>query len=86
MPVVEVVKSPNCPRCEVLVKALEKLGVEYRVFDLSSVEDQTELVMRDIYIVSTPALIVDGVVYTSDQLFPSGDELNVELLRKAVGR
>lgn len=77
-------KSPNCPRCEVLIKALERLGVEYRVLDLSSVEDQTELVMRDIYIVSTPALIVDGSVHTSDKLFPSGDELDVEFLRKVI--
>ncbi len=86
MPKIEVVKSPGCSRCEILIKALEKLGVEYRVLDLSSVEDQTELVMRDIYVVSTPVLIVDGEVFTSDRLFSSGDVLNVEFLRRLVTR
>ncbi|MDH5815763.1 MAG: glutaredoxin domain-containing protein [Candidatus Nezhaarchaeota archaeon] len=75
--------SPQCPRCEVVKKALSEMGVEYEVVDVSDSNVMADLIMRDIFLMETPGLEVDGKFFYASDLF-SGDKLLLDNLRKIV--
>lgn len=75
--------SPHCPRCEALKEALRQLGVSYEELDASDTDVAADLIMRDVYLTSTPALEVGGRLYSSEELFEGG-EVNWKLLRRVV--
>lgn len=75
--------SPQCPRCEVVKKALSEMGVEYEVVDVSDSNVMVDLIMRDIFLMETPGLEVDGKFFYASDLF-SGDKLLLDNLRKIV--
>jgi len=82
---VKVYTSPSCPRCEALKDALKRLGIPFEEADVSNTEVMADLIMRDIYLDSTPALEVQGRLYSSEELF-DGDRVKEELLKEVVGR
>ncbi|MEM4699575.1 MAG: glutaredoxin domain-containing protein [Candidatus Nezhaarchaeales archaeon] len=81
---VRLYTSPHCPRCEALKEALRELGVDYEELDASDTDVMADLIMRDVYLTSTPALEVGGRLLTSEDLFEGG-AVNRELLKRAVG-
>ena len=52
--------------------------------NLSDTNVMSDLVMSDVFIMSAPALEVDGKVYTVDEIFNDG-KLNEELLEQSLG-
>jgi len=81
---VELVITTHCPKCKLLKTWLEKRGVPFKVYNLDDPEDHSQLIMRDIYIVETPVLIVNGKLYTTDSLFNENGELNQNLMREIL--
>jgi len=82
---VKLYVSPQCPRCEVLKKAMKEMGVEYEVLDVSNSDVMTDLIMRDIFLTETPGLEVDGKFFHAREIF-DGDRLIIDKLRKVLGR
>jgi hypothetical protein len=66
---VVVYASDGCPRCRVLKEWMKKFGVGFKEKDLGDADVMTDLVMRDLYILSAPALEVKGSVYREDEIF-----------------
>ena len=79
-----VYTSPSCPRCEALKDALKRLGVSFEELDVSDTEVMAELIMRDVYLDSTPALEVEDRVLSADELF-KGDRVDLDALKRLVG-
>jgi len=63
-----------CPRCEMVKKALEKIGIEYDVVGMATSEGLTELRVAGVFTLSAPVLQVGDDFYTVDDLF-DGDNL-----------
>lgn len=75
--------SPQCPRCEVLKRALSEMKVDYEVVDVSNSDVMADLIMRDIFLMETPGLELDGKFFSASDLF-SGDRLLLDKLRKMI--
>jgi len=80
---VKLYVSPQCPRCEILKRALSEMGVKYDVLDISESDVMADLVMRDIFLVETPALEVEDRFFYAEDLF-NGDRLLVDKLREVL--
>ncbi|MEM2214599.1 MAG: glutaredoxin domain-containing protein [Candidatus Nezhaarchaeales archaeon] len=80
---VKLYVSPQCPRCEVLKKVLNEMGVEYEVVDVSHSDVMADLIMRDVFLMETPGLEIDGKFFYASDLF-SGDKLLLDNLRKII--
>jgi len=80
---VTVYTTPNCPRCKMLKEWLRSKGVDFEEKNLDDSEVMADLIVRNIYILSAPALEVDGKVYGEDALFHS-ETLNEEFLSKIL--
>ena len=78
-----VYTTPNCPRCKLLKEWLKSKGVNFEEKNLDDSEVMTDLIVRNIYVLSAPALEVDGKVYGEDVLFHS-ETLNEEFLGKIL--
>ncbi|NIU81014.1 hypothetical protein GWN63_02040 [Candidatus Bathyarchaeota archaeon] len=61
--------SEGCTRCPILKKWMEDKSVEFQEKDLGNSEVMADLIMRDVYIMSSPALEVKGEVYTEEEIF-----------------
>ena len=73
----------NCPRCKMLKEWLKSKGVEFEERNLDDSEVMADLIVRNIYILSAPALEVGGKVYGEEMLFQS-ETLNEEFLSKIL--
>ncbi len=82
---VKLYVSPQCPRCEMLKKALKEMKVEYEVLDVSKSDVMADLIMRDIFLMETPGLEVDDKFFHAREIF-DGDRLLVDKLCKVLGR
>lgn len=71
---VAVYTSNGCPKCTLLKEWLKNRNTWFEEKNLEDVDIMTDLVMRDLVILSAPALEVRNVVYTEDQIF-EGDRL-----------
>jgi glutaredoxin len=71
---VVVYTSGGCPRCTLLKEWLKDRNTEFEEKNLEETNVMTDLVMRDLVVLSAPALEVGDVVYTEDQIF-EGDRL-----------
>jgi len=71
---VAVYTSEGCHRCTLLKKWLKERNTEFEEKDLDDANVMTDLVMRNVVVLSAPALEVGDVVYTEDQIF-EGDRL-----------
>ena len=64
-----VYTSSRCPRCVELKGWLRNRRADFEERSLEDVEVMASLIMRNIVVLSAPALEVKGVVYTEDQIF-----------------
>ncbi|NIR87398.1 glutaredoxin family protein [Candidatus Bathyarchaeota archaeon] len=71
---VVVYTSEGCPRCTLLKEWLKDRDTEFEEKNLEDVNVMTDLVMRNLVVLSAPALEVGDMVYTEDQIF-EGDRL-----------
>jgi len=76
-----VYTSNGCHKCSVLKEWLKTANRQFEERDLENVEVMTELVMRNVVVLSAPVVEIDKTVYTEDQLF----EGNTLALNRLVG-
>lgn len=81
---VKLYVSPQCPRCEMLKRVLKEMGIEHEVLDISKSDVMADLIMRDIFLMETPGLEVNGKFFHARDIF-NGDRLLMDRLRKALG-
>jgi len=83
---VAVYTSSKCPRCALLKEWLKGRNTEFEEKNLDDTNVMTDLVMRDVVVLSAPALEVGDIVYTEDQIF-EGDRLaDAKVLEILEGR
>jgi len=70
-----VYTSSSCNKCAALKKWLENKNADFEEKNLEDVDVMAGLVMRNVVVLSAPALEVEGAVYTEDQFF-NGDGLD----------
>jgi glutaredoxin len=58
-----------CPHCEVLKDYLDRVGISYNIFDLSTAEALTELRMNGVFVQEAPVLQIGKTFLTSSDLF-----------------
>ena len=71
-----VYSSKNCPRCRALKKWLRRNNLSFTEKSLDDTDVMTKLVMRNIVVLSAPALEFENRVYLSDQIFLPNNLLN----------
>ena len=69
-----VYTSDGCPKCTLLKEWLKDMNTEFEEKNLEDINVMTELVMRNLVVLSAPALEVEEAFYTEDQIF-DGDSL-----------
>jgi len=74
-----VYTSNGCHKCSVLKDWFKNANRQFEERDLEDVEVMTELVMRNVVVLSAPVMEVDKTVYTEDQFF-DGNTLAVNRL------
>jgi glutaredoxin len=67
--VVVVYTTSGCTRCDMLKKWLKNKNANFEEKNLEDSNVMTDLVMRNFVVMSAPALEIDGVVYTDNQIF-----------------
>lgn len=80
-----VYSSHGCPKCATLKKWLGSRNVEFEEKNLEDAEVMANLIMRDVFILSAPALEVGGVVYTEDEIFDEDGTVKANLLKILEG-
>jgi len=78
-----VYTSPSCPRCAALKAWLKAGGFRFEEKNLEDSEVMADLILRDVYVLSAPALEVGGKVYTESDLF-DGNGIRENLLSKIL--
>jgi len=76
--------SIGCSQCLALKRWLEERSLSFKERDLSDTDVMSDLVMSDIFIMSAPALEIDGKFYSSDEIF-NGEGLDESLLEEDLG-
>jgi glutaredoxin len=74
-----VYTSNGCHKCSVVKEWLKTANRQFEERDLEDVEVMTELVMRNVVVLSAPVVEVDNTIYTEDQFF-DGNTLAVNRL------
>ena len=69
-----VYTSNGCPKCTLLKEWLKDKNTEFEEKNIEDINVMTELVMRNLVVLSAPALEVEEAFYTEDQIF-DGDNL-----------
>lgn len=83
VPMITVYTTPSCPRCKMLKEWLKMKGIVFEEKNLDDSEVMADLIVRNVYVMSAPALEVGGEVYGEDVLFQS-ETLNEEFLNKIL--
>ena len=81
-----VYTSNGCSRCVVLKQWLQTRNKEFEERSLENVDVMTDLVMRNLVILSAPVLEVGGAVLTEDQIFVEGSLATDRLLGILEGK
>ena len=66
---VVVYTTSGCTRCDSLKEWLTNRNTSFEEKNLEDSDVMTDLVMRNFVVMSAPALEIDGVVYTDNQIF-----------------
>ena len=69
-----VYTSNGCPKCALLKEWLKDKNADFEEKSIEDINVMTELVMRNLVVMSAPALEVEEAFYTEDQIF-NGDSL-----------
>jgi len=76
---VVVYTSSGCPRCAILKKWLKNKNANFEEKNVEDVDVMADLVMRNVVVLSAPALEVEGAVYTEDKIFDGEGLIDKEL-------
>ena len=68
---VVVYTTTGCTRCDMLKKWLKNKKTNFEEKNLENSEVMTDLVMRNFVVMTAPAIEINGVVYTDNQIFES---------------
>ena len=71
-----VYTTNGCTRCDMLKRWLKSKDAGFEEKNLEDVGVMTDLVMRNVVVLSAPAMEVEGVVYTEDQIFGCNGLIN----------
>ena len=74
-----VYTSNGCHKCTVLKEWLKTANRYFEERSLENVDVMTDLVMRNVVVLSAPVIEVDKTIYTEDQFF-DGNSLSVNRL------
>lgn len=89
IPKVTVYVSENCPRCNILKNWLKKQSIPFVEKDLTDLDIMTDLIIRDIVVLSAPALELKhstcNQILFSNQIFNPDNSLNLQVLTKFLG-
>ena len=66
---VVVYTTSGCTRCGMLKKWLNNKNTNFEEKNLENSEVMTDLVMRNFVVQSAPAIEINGIVYTDNQIF-----------------
>ena len=79
-----VVYSTNgCRKCKTLKEWLTTVNTSFEERDLENVDVMTDLVMKNIVVLSAPVLEVDEAIYSETQFF-DGDALAIGKLQEIL--
>ena len=81
-----VYTSSGCPRCAALKGWLRNRHSDFEERSLEDVEVMASLIMKNIFVLSAPALEVKGVVYTEDQIFDGNGTVKSKLFEILEGK
>ena len=73
---VVVYTTSGCTRCDMLKKWLKNKDADFEEKNLEDVEVMTDLVMRNLVVLSAPAMEIEGTVYTENQIFETNGLIN----------
>jgi len=80
-----VYTSSGCPKCALLKRWLRDRNADFEERNLEDVDVMADLVMRNIVVLSAPALEVEGTVYTEDQIFDGDGLIDTKILEILKG-
>jgi glutaredoxin 3 len=80
-----VFTSNGCPKCALLKRWLKERNADFEEKNLEDVDVMADLVMRNVVVLSAPALEVEGTVYTEDQIFDGDGLIDTKLLEILKG-
>jgi len=75
-----VYTSSGCPKCGLLKRWLRDRNADFEERNVENVDVMADLVMRNVVVLSAPALEVMGTVYTEDQIFDGDGLTDAKLL------
>ena len=79
---ITVYTSKKCPRCKALKKWLKHNNLSFTDKSLDDIDVMTELVMRNLFVLSAPALETENKVFLSNQIFLEDNSLNPAFNKK----
>ena len=77
---IKVFTLPVCPKCHLLMDKMEELGIKFEELTMTDPEPQTELLMNDVYTITTPVLFVNGKYYEHEKIF-DGDGVREDIIQ-----
>ena len=77
-----VYTTSGCTRCDMLKKWLKNKNTTFVEKNLDDSNVMTDLVMRNFVVMSAPALEVDGIVFTDNQIFEGNGLINPNFSKK----
>jgi arsenate reductase-like glutaredoxin family protein len=75
-----VYTSSSCQKCSVLKEWLKSANQHFEERSLENVDVMTDLVMRNVVVLSAPVIEFENMIYTEDQFF-EGNSLSVNRLK-----
>ena len=76
-----VYTTNSCTRCDMLKKWLKNKDADFEEKNLEDTEVMANLVIRNIVVLSAPAIEVEGTVYTEHQIFETNGLINPNFSR-----
>ena len=80
-----VYTSSGCSKCAMLKKWFKNKNAGFEEKSLEDVDVMADLVMRNVVVLSAPALEVEGAVYTEDQIFDGDGLIDTRILEILKG-
>ena len=76
-----VYTSKKCPRCKALKKWLRAHSLSFKEKNIGDTEIMASLVMRNIFVLSAPALEIGDKIFLSDQIFQENNSLQPSFIK-----
>ena len=75
---IKVFTLPVCPKCHLLMDKMEDLGIKFEEVTMTDPEPSTELLINDVYTITSPILFVGDKYYTHEKIF-DGDRVREDI-------